>query len=109
MKRGGQSILEDKKIALCFTGRNHAGENLDELLEKRAPDLSPPIHMADALSRNPSKKSETLKANCLTHARRNFIDLIPSFPENCRYVIETLGKVYHNDDIANSRKNSLRS
>lgn len=100
------SIMEDKKIALFFTGRNHAGENLDALLEKRQPDLDLPIQMCDALSRNIPKKFKTLLCNCLTHARRNFVDIIPSFPENCRFVIETLAKVYHNDDIAKQQKMS---
>ncbi len=39
-------------------------------------------------------------ANCLTHARRYFVDVAPSFPEECRFVIDTLAKVYHNDQIA---------
>ncbi len=100
------SIMGDKKIALFFTGRNHAGENLDALLEKRQPDLDLPIQMCDALSRNIPKNFKTLLCNCLTHARRNFVDIIPSFPQNCRFVIETLAKVYHNDDIAKQQQMS---
>jgi len=29
------SVVEDKKIAVFFTGRNHAGENMAELLGQR--------------------------------------------------------------------------
>ena len=40
------------RIALFFSGRQHAGENLEEVLRHRASDLPPPIQMCDALSRN---------------------------------------------------------
>ena len=76
------------------------GRTWPRLLEQRAKDLSPPIQMCDALSRNVPKEFETLLANCLTHARRNFVDLVPSFPEECRYVIEALAEVYHYDKMA---------
>ena len=71
-----------------------------QLLERRAMGLPPPIQMCDALSRNVPKAFETFLANCLTHARRNFVDLVPSFPEECRYVIEAVAAVYHHDQMA---------
>jgi hypothetical protein len=43
------------KIALYFTGRQHAGENLADVLQQRAQRASPPIQMCDALSRNVPK------------------------------------------------------
>jgi len=97
---GVLAVREERRMALFFTGPKHAGENMGKLLEQRAKDLSPPIQMCDALSRNAPKEFETLLANCLTHARRNFVDLIPSFPEECRYVIEALAEVYHHDKMA---------
>ena len=54
-------------IALFFTGRKHAGENLAEVLKQRARELPAPIQMCDALSRNTPKGVETLIANCLAH------------------------------------------
>jgi hypothetical protein len=39
-------------ICLYFSGRNHAGENLRELLEQRQEGLDKPLVMSDALSRN---------------------------------------------------------
>ena len=62
--------------------------------------------MCDALSRNTPKLTgvEILLAYCLTHGRRQFVDVAASFPEECRYVLETLGKVYHNDAHAKERK-----
>jgi transposase len=55
---------EGRQIALFFTGRQHAGENLQDVLQKRAAELGPPIQMCDALSRNPPKEFETILANC---------------------------------------------
>lgn len=47
------AVLEDDTVvALFFTGRHHAGENLDELQELRDPGKRIPIQMCDALSRN---------------------------------------------------------
>jgi transposase len=97
---GVLAVAEERRIALFFTGPKHAGENLTQLLEQRASGLSPPIQMCDAASRNLSKTVMTLLANCLTHGRRNFVDLVPSFPEQCRYVIEALAEVYHHDKMA---------
>ncbi len=94
------STAGDIKIAIFHTGRRHAGENLQALLEKRDSQKDPPIQMADALSRNIPKDLETILANCLTHARRNFVDVTWCFPDQCGYVIEILAKVYKNDEIA---------
>jgi hypothetical protein len=62
--------------------------------------LSPPIQMCDASSRNVPKEFETLLANCLTHGRRQFVDVLQSFPEECSHVLEILSEVYKNDEIA---------
>ena len=94
------STREGRQIALFFTGRKHAGENLTDVLRKRASELGPPIQMCDALSRNLSKDFEAIVANCLAHARRQFVDVVKSFPQQCRYVLETLREVYKNDALA---------
>jgi hypothetical protein len=91
------STLADRTIALFFTGRKHAGENLGEILSKRRPGMKPPIQMCDALSRNAPVEFATLMANCLAHGRRNFVDIVWNFPEQCTYVLEELKKVYQND------------
>ena len=49
---GVVSTSEGRRIALFFSGRKHAGENLKDVLVQRAADLDPPIQMCDALSRN---------------------------------------------------------
>ena len=101
---GVLAVAGERRTALFFTGPKHAGENLAKLLEQRASGLSPPIQMCDAASRNVSKEFETFLANCLAHARRNFVDLVPSFPEECRYVIEALAEVYHHDKMAKEQE-----
>jgi hypothetical protein len=101
------SIAEGHRMALFFTGCKHAGENLADVLKKRAAELPPPIQMCDALSRNVPKlpaSLQTLLANCNAHGRRNFVKVIANFPEECRFVLESLGKVYHHDDEARVQK-----
>jgi transposase len=100
------SRFEDHRIALFMTGDRHAGENLNDLLQRRATGLCPPIQMCDALSRNASKDFETIMANCLVHARRQFVELVDRFPDDCAYVIEQLGKVYHHDAVARQQQMS---
>lgn len=102
------SVSEGRNIAIFHTGRRHAGENLAALLEKRADEKEPPIQMADALSHNVPKEFETILANCLAHARRKFVDVTWAFPDECRYVIEVLGKVYKYDKIAKVEKMSAQ-
>ena len=97
---GVVSTREGNRIALFFSGRRHAGENLAEVLKHRAAELSAPIHMCDGLSRNLPGVFETILANCLAHGRRHFVELHDRFPEECRYVIEAFKLVYQNDQCA---------
>jgi len=88
------SIGQGWKIALYFTGRQHAGENLADVLQQRTMQSSPLIQMCDALSRNVPKLSagvEILLANCLAHGRR-VVEVAANFPDECRYVLEMLGQ-----------------
>jgi transposase len=91
------SIRGGREIALFFTGGKHAGENLTDVLAKRAVELSPPIQMCDGLSRNLPKEFEVILAGCNIHARRNFVDVAADFPDECRYVLETFREVYRNE------------
>jgi transposase len=97
----------ERKIALYFTGRQHAGEHLADVLKRRAAELPAPIQMCDALSRNVPRLAdgvEILLANCLAHGRRQFVDVAGSFPEECRYVLEMMGRVYGHDAEARRQK-----
>jgi hypothetical protein len=95
--RGGE------RMALFFSGRRHAGENLQEVLRRRATDLPPPIQMCDALSRNTPPALQTIVANCLAHARRQFVDVHERFPAECGYALEAFQAVYRHDALACER------
>ena len=93
------SLWRNRKIALFFTGRQHAGENLADLLQWRA-EQSSAIQMCDALSRNTPKLTNGVKillANCIAHGRRQFVEIAANFPQECGYVLESLGMVYGNE------------
>jgi len=97
------SVAEGRQIALFLSGRQHAGENLKDVLTQRAKSLEPPIQMSDALSRNLPGELKTIVANCLAHGRRQFVDVAERFPEECQHVLESLAVVYRNDAIARER------
>lgn len=67
---GGISIREGRRIALYFTGSQHTGENLAEVLKRRSRELPRPIQMCGVLSRNAPK----LPAGrlCVLNEIRNF-------------------------------------
>jgi transposase len=97
---------EDHHIALFFTGVQHAGENLADVLAKRAADLPKPIQMCDALASNTAGEFESIVAGCTSHARRRYVDVAADFPEECRFVLETLRDVYKHDATARQQQMS---
>jgi transposase len=101
---GVVALRDGHQVALFFSGRRHAGENLAEVLKLRAAELPPPIQMCDALSRNLPGELKTILAHCLAHARRQFVDVYDRFPEQCRHLLETLAVIYHNDAVARERE-----
>lgn len=100
---GVVALRDGQCVALFFSGRRHAGENLAEVLKLRAAELPPPIQMCDALSRNLPKDLQTILGHCLAHARRQFVDVYDRFPEPCRYLLEALAVVYRNDALTKER------
>jgi hypothetical protein len=91
------------RIALFFTGRQHAGENLADVLAQRAAALPPPIQMCDALATNTVGDFDTILANCLAHARRRFVDVVDHFPAEVQHVLDTVREVYRTDAQARER------
>ena len=94
------AVNEQHPLALFFTGRQHAGENLADVLKQRAAELAAPIQMSDALARNVPGEFATLLAHCLVHARRGFVDVATDFPAECTHVLEALREVYQVDAAA---------
>jgi len=76
------------------------------VLKQRARELPAPIQMCDALSRNTPKLTgvTVLVANCLAHGRRQIIEVAENFPQECRHILESLGKIYQNDALAREQK-----
>jgi len=106
---GVVALRDGYRVALFFSGRRHAGENLAQVLKLRAAELPPPIQMCDALSRNLPGELQTILAHCLAHARRQFVDVYDRFPEQCRYLLEALAVVYRNDASARERQLSAEA
>jgi hypothetical protein len=102
---GVVSTRHDQRIALFFSGRQHAGENLADVLKQRSEALRTPIQMSDALSRNLPKELAVIVSHCLAHARRQFVDIYHSFPNECQHLLQALRVVYKND--ADARKGQL--
>ncbi len=105
---GVVSAGDNHEVALYFTGIQHAGENLRDVLKLRSEDATAPMLMCDALSRNVPKPETpdsltVILGNCLSHGRRHFVDVANNFPDECRFVLETLGEVYGNDRQAQER------
>lgn len=98
------ATADGQRIALFFTGRQHAGENLAAVLAQRAAERPRPIQMCDALAANTAGPFDTIVANCLAHARRQFVDAAPHFPDECRSVLETLREVYRTDTAARDQQ-----
>lgn len=82
-------------IVLYASGRRHAGENLDRLLENRTEETDF-IHMADGSSCTPRSKRRII-AKCLVHARRYFFEIDEAFPEWCERVLDDIATIYRND------------
>lgn len=88
------------KIGLLFTGWKHAGENLDDLLQKRSAELPPPIQECDALSRNVPRNHDTQVGNCLAHLRRKFYELVEVWPQEVTRIIGEFSSLFANDHAA---------
>lgn len=94
------SVLENKtKIALFFTANRHAADNLRKVMEFRRSGLDRPLVMCDALSSNTKVSDIAYIIHCLDHARRQFVDIATSFPKECEYILNELGKVYSHDKV----------
>jgi transposase len=90
-------LPDGHEVVLYFTGVHHAGENLADVLKRRAKGLETPMQMCDALDRNLPEPLKTILGNCLVHARRQMIRVNESFPFEVKYVVDELAIVYKNE------------
>jgi transposase len=90
----------DRRICLFYTGRRHAGENLEALLTKRDPGRSKPLVMSDALPSNNAEEDTLIRCHCLAHGRRQFSDLADEFPAESAVVVNALKLIYDHEDEA---------
>jgi hypothetical protein len=89
-----------RRICLYYTGRRHAGENLEALLAKREPERGKPLVMSDALSSNNAEEDGLIRCHCLAHGRRKFGELDEVFPAESVVVVDALQLVFDHDEAA---------
>jgi len=96
----------ERSICLYFSGRRHAGENLDAILAQRDPDLPPIQWMSDGLAANtPSQhKDKTIDIQCITHGRRKFVEIETFFPQQCTKVIDAIAELYKHEAHCKQQK-----
>jgi len=93
-----------QRICLYYTGRQHAGENLDMLLRQRAPQWEKPLVMSDALASNSADEEQLIRCHCLAHGRRKFSELEEVFPAESVVVTDALKVVYEHDEAAHAQQ-----
>ena len=98
----------ERQICLYYTGRRHAGENLERLLAQRESGRGKPLVMSDALSSNNAEEAELIRCHCLAHGRRKFSELVEDFPAESTIVVAALKLVYDHDEQARDRQLSAQ-
>lgn len=91
------SRLQNKQIALFFTGRKHAGENLNDVLDNRPEKMPVPTQMCDASNNNRPKGHTTDEANCIAHLRRKFYEIAEVWPKYVLPIILFLNVIFRNE------------
>jgi transposase len=91
------SKVGEHRIYLFYAGRNHAGENVKKLLQKRDHKLERFIQMCDALHLTFTEEFISILCHCLSHARRRFYEIYDYYPQSCWFVINQLAKIYRYD------------
>jgi transposase len=94
----------ERRICLYYTGRRHAGENLEALLRKREPGREQPLVMSDALSSNNAEEAGLIRCHCLAHGRRKFTEVAEDFPAESAVVVNALKLVYDHDEQARAKQ-----
>jgi transposase len=86
---------------LYYSSRRHAGENLQERLDKREAGLDQPLARSDALTSNAvADDSRLIRCHCLAPGRRKCSDREDVFPQECQRVLQVLSPVCAHDEQA---------
>lgn len=90
------STGEGRHIALYFTGRQHAGENLADVLAERSrvAGCHPDVRRAVAQCAEAERPSGDSAGQLPGAWKTAVVEVPPNFPDECRYVLEMLGRVY---------------
>jgi transposase len=93
---------EAAKVVLFFTGRHHAGEIVDRILEHRRASRKKLVSLTDAASKNfsHSHTDELEEAVCNAHCYLKFRAVKDQFPAEYAVAGEVYKKVFDNDDKA---------
>ena len=94
----------ERRICRYYTGRRHAGENLEALLTKREPGRDKPLVMSDALSSNNAAEDTLIRCHCLAHGRRKFSELEEAFPAESAVVVNALKDVFEHEEYARAEQ-----
>ena len=92
------SVSGGHEIALFFTSRKHAGENLETVLKRRNEELNTPVQMSDGLGTNTAGDFETIESECNCHSRRKYVEVANNFPDEVGFVLNKYRLIYKNDD-----------
>ena len=93
---------EEARVVLFFTGRHHAGEIIDRILEHRRASTNKLVALTDAASKNFSHDhtQELEQAVCNAHCYLKFRAVKDQFPAEYAVAGEVYKKVFDNDDQA---------
>jgi transposase len=103
-------VLETEagKVILFYTGRHHAGEVIDQLLNLRRPSPSSPklVKVTDGASKNFDHQhaDELVESTCNAHAFLKFRAVKDKYPAEYALAGEVYKGVFDNDDQAVARK-----
>lgn len=90
----------ESDITMYFTGRQHAGENFDDLLDERPEHFPVVIQACDASSNNNPQRNQSLQGFCNAHNRRNFFDLLLMWPKEITHILGLYTSVFFHDKTA---------
>ena len=92
----GFVVKTEHPFVLFISGRQHAGDNFDDLMSGRLSETIP-VRVEDALNANSDHQAPAEQGKCNAHAFRKFRTLMSLLPENSSLAMHIYGQVYDND------------